>query len=67
MLSLTACGTPKTIDGSACPPTKKYKQADRYKLATELEGLPNDSIIPGFIADYFVLRTMVHECTITNR
>ena len=47
---------------SACPPPVEYSPETSARLADELEALPPESIIPGIIGDYRLLREQLRAC-----
>jgi len=61
---LAACSTKASFDpgGTDCPPVKTYSKARQKDLKAELVALPPQSVIPGIIADYKVLRDQVRAC-----
>ena len=59
LLFLAAC-TP-TIT-SVCPPIQQYSFQFNQSLATEIEALPNNSLIPRVVSDYINLRNQLKIC-----
>ena len=57
-LLLGACAT-ATFE---CPIPKDYSSEVQAQAADELEGLPDNSVIADFIADYGVLRAEARAC-----
>ena len=46
----------------ACPPVVAYSQAEQARVAAEVAALPEGALIPGWLADYAVLRAQVRAC-----
>ncbi|MCL4744390.1 MAG: hypothetical protein KJZ83_03140 [Burkholderiaceae bacterium] len=46
----------------ACPPEVAYSQAEQARVAAEVAALPEGALIPGWLADYAVLRDQVRAC-----
>lgn len=55
---LGACGamSSDTTYVVRCPPLADYPPEVQAKAASEIEAMPPESVIPGFIADYGLLR-----------
>lgn len=47
---------------SACPGLVSYDQKTRDKAAGEIDALPADSVLPGMMADYKVMRDQTRAC-----
>ncbi len=47
---------------SVCPPIQKYSFQFNQSLATEIEALPNNSLIPRVVSDYINLRDQLKIC-----
>ena len=60
---LSACATVgfESVVG-VCPPVAKYSQAEQAQAADEVAGLPEDSVLIDWLADYSVLRDQVRVC-----
>lgn len=61
MTLLNACGTVGSEHG-ACPPVVAYSADEQRQAATEVDALPQGSVIVGMMADYHVLRQQVRSC-----
>lgn len=61
MTLLSACGTAGS-DHGACPPVVQYPAAVQERAATEIEALPQESIIAEMMTDYHVLRRHARAC-----
>lgn len=48
----------------ACPPVVAYSQAEQARVAAEVALLPEEALIPGWLADYGVLRDQVRACAV---
>lgn len=60
---LTACaGVTSDTPPGVCPPVVKYSQAEQARVAAEVAALPEGALIPGWLADYAVLREQVRTC-----
>lgn len=46
----------------ACPPVVEYSQAAQARVAEEVAALPEGALIPGWLADYAVLRDQARAC-----
>ena len=46
----------------ACPPVVEYSQAAQARVAEEVDALPEGALIPGWLADYTVLRDQAKAC-----
>jgi hypothetical protein len=42
----------------------EYSQADQTRMADEVLALPEGALIPGWIADYAVLREQARACSV---
>ncbi|MCC6009256.1 MAG: hypothetical protein JJU40_16515 [Rhodobacteraceae bacterium] len=47
---------------SACPPVVEYGRAEQARVAGEVAALPEGALIPGWLADYAVLREQARAC-----
>lgn len=47
---------------SACPPVVAYSPAEQARVAEEVAALPEGTLIPGWLADYAVLRDQARVC-----
>lgn len=56
LLMLAGCATPDPIYIAKCPPLAEYSPQEQAKAASEIEAMPPGAVIPGFIADYGMLR-----------
>jgi hypothetical protein len=65
VVSLTACGM-RVSDPDLevyCPQVREYSEDFNFKLANEIEALPEGStLIPKVIADYAELRDLLRYC-----
>ena len=60
---LTGCaGAISDTPPSACPPVVAYSQAEQARVAKEVAALPEGALIPGWLADYAVLRDQARAC-----
>jgi len=60
---LTGCVTAGFEGGTgACPPVVEYSQAEQARVAEEVAALPESTLIPGWLADYAVLRDQARAC-----
>jgi Tfp pilus assembly protein PilP len=59
LLILSGCAQPIT---NVCPPIQKYSFQFNQSLATEIEQLPDSSLIPRVISDYINLRDQLKIC-----
>ena len=63
MMLLTACATAGSDHApGACPPVVEYSQAEQTRVAQEVRALPEGALIPGWLADYAVLRNQARAC-----
>lgn len=63
MIFLTACaGVNSDTAPSACPPIVDYSQAEQMRVAEEVAALPEGALIPGWLANYAVLREQARAC-----
>ena len=63
MIFLTGCtGVNSDTPPSACPPVVAYSPAEQARVAEEVAALPEGALIPGWLADYAVLRAQVRAC-----
>jgi hypothetical protein len=46
----------------ACPPVVQYPAAVQERAAVEIEGLPQESVVAGMMADYHVMRQQAQGC-----
>ncbi len=46
----------------ACPPVVDYSPAEQVRVADELAALPANARLPGWLADYAVLRDQARAC-----
>ena len=57
MIFLTGCaGVTSDAPPGVCPPVVEYSQAAQARVAEEVAALPEGALIPGWLADYAVLR-----------
>lgn len=64
MIFLNGCATGSS-DWRAtgvCPPVVEYSRDEQRRMAEEVEALPEDSVIVGWLADYALLRGQVRAC-----
>ena len=62
---LTACaGVSSDARPSACPPVVGYSQAEQARVAEEVAALPEEALIPDWLADYAVLRDQARACAV---
>ena len=62
---LTGCaGVTSDAPPGACPPVIEYNQAEQARVAEEVAALPEGALIPGWLADYAVLRDQVRACAV---
>ena len=47
----------------ACLPFAKYSSEEQARLAEEVAALPEGALIPGWLADYAVLRNQARVCS----
>lgn len=59
LLFLAGCSPTIT---SVCPPIQQYSKQFNQSLATEIEALPDSSLIPRVISDYISLRDQNKLC-----
>ncbi len=60
---LTGCvGVSADAPPSSWPPVVEYSQAGQARLAAEVAALPERTLIPGWLADYAVLRDEAWGC-----
>lgn len=60
---LTGCaGVNSDTMPSACPPVVAYSPAEQARVAEEVAALPEGTLIPGWLADYAVLRDQARVC-----
>lgn len=60
---LTGCaGVSSDAPPGACPPVVAYSQAEQARVAAEVALLPEGALIPGWLADYAVLRDQARAC-----
>ena len=60
---LTGCATAGSdAPPGACPPVVEYSQAEQMRVAEEVAALPEGALIPGWLADYAVLRDQARAC-----
>lgn len=64
MIFLTGCatGSSEWRATGVCPPVVEYSRDEQRRMAEEVEALPEDSVIVGWLADYAVLRGQVRAC-----
>lgn len=64
MIFLTGCatGSSEWRATGVCPPVVEYSREEQQRMAEEIEALPEDSVIVGWLADYAVLRGQVQSC-----
>lgn len=64
MIFLTGCATGSSEHGARtyCPPVVEYGREEQQRMAEEVEALPEDSVIVGWLADYAVLRAQLDYC-----
>lgn len=64
MILLTGCAMASSDRQSAavCPPVVEYSREEKQRVAEEVEGLPEESAIVEWLADYAVLRAQVRVC-----
>ena len=46
----------------ACPPVVEYSQAEQARVAEEVPALPEGALIPGWLANFTVLREQARAC-----
>lgn len=63
MISLSGCATGSSDRwaGLVCPPVVEYSREEQRRAADEVEALPEDSVIVGWLVDYAVLRGQVRS------
>ena len=60
---LTGCaGVSSDAPPGACPPVVAYSQAEQARVAEEVAALHEETLLPGWLADYAVLREQVRAC-----
>ena len=60
---LTGCtGVGSDTPPGVCPPVVAYSQAEHARVAEEVAALPVGALIPGWLADYAVLRDQARAC-----
>ncbi len=64
MIFLTGCATGSSDwrGTGVCPLVVEYSRDEQRRLADEVEALPEDSAIVGWLADYAVLRAQLEHC-----
>ena len=64
MIFLTSCatGSSEWRATGVCPPVVEYTRDEQRRMAEEVEALPEDSVIVGWLVDYAVLRGQVSAC-----
>ena len=63
MIFLSACaGVSSDTAPSTCPPVVEYSRAEQARVAEEVAALPEGALIPGWLADYAVLRDQARAC-----
>lgn len=64
MIFLNGCatGSSEWRAKGVCPPVVEYSRDEQRRMAEEVEALPEDSVIVGWLADYAVLRGQVRAC-----
>jgi len=64
MIFLTGCATGSSEHGARtyCPPVVEYSREEQRRVADEVEALPEDAVIIGWLADYAVLRGQIEPC-----
>lgn len=46
-----------------CPPVVEYSREEQQRMAEDVQALPEDSVIVGWLADYAVLRQQLKLCS----
>lgn len=61
MIFLNGCatGSSEWRKKEVCPPVVEYSREEQRRVAEEIEALPEDSVIVGWLADYAVLRAQM--------
>ncbi len=49
-------------DHATCPPVVVYSPADRARAATEVEAMPEGTVVVRMMSDYAVLRDQARAC-----
>ena len=63
MIFLTACaGVSSDAPPGACPPVVEYSRVEQVRVAEEVTALPEEALIPSWLADYAVLRDQARTC-----
>lgn len=64
IIFLTGCatGSSEWRATGVCPPVVDYTRDEQRRMAEEVEALPQDSVIVGWLVDYAVLRGQVRAC-----
>jgi hypothetical protein len=62
MLSLSACVMGSSNPQTLCPPVVPYSREAQAQVAQELATLPAGALIPGWLADYAVMRDQARAC-----
>jgi hypothetical protein len=64
MIFLTGCatGSSEWRGTGVCPSVVEYSREEQQRMVEEVEALPEDSVIVGWLADYAVLRGQVKAC-----
>ena len=65
-LLLAGCSTPDTVYMFRCPDLADYLPEVQAKAASEIEAMPPGAVIPGFIADYGMLRKKCRVLELLN-
>jgi len=60
---LSACATVSSEQVvGVCPPVVEYSQAEQALAADEVEALPQNAVIVGWLNDYSVMRDQARSC-----
>lgn len=60
---LTACTTVNSeVVVGVCPPVVEYNRVEQALVATEIESLPEDTVLIEWLADYSLLREQTNIC-----
>jgi hypothetical protein len=64
MIFLTGCatGSSEWRGTGVCASVVEYSREEQRRVAEEVEALPEDSVIVGWLADYAVLRAQTRDC-----
>lgn len=62
MLLLSACVMGSSKPQAHCPPVVPYSREAQTQVARELATLPAGALIPGWLADYAVMRDQARAC-----